>query len=290
MFSAMSHESRICRRVLHTLSSSSVRLDVLIDEYPVSDGHVILNTRHSIALRQWAFQQGQMRLDALDAEAITLGKIVFLPANVPFYVRGGGISERLVRLEFDDDRFPLISKAVNSISSREMASLVSIQNGSIARLLQALALEAEAPGVASDLIFEGYSAVLAAELVRHIDARERIKSTGVAHARNLDLEKAANYIRAHLQRRISVNEIAHLYGLSERHCLRLFREESGENIHSFIEGVRIDHAKNLLASSDMAIKRIAHRLGYADHASFSIAFRRRMGRSPLEFRLMSAHS
>ena len=52
--------------------------------------------------------------------------------------------------------------------------------------------------------------------------------------------------------------------------------------------LRLDHAKSLIVDSDKSITVIAYETGFADSAHFCRAFARSFGRTPHQYRLMSA--
>ena len=53
---------------------------------------------------------------------------------------------------------------------------------------------------------------------------------------------------------------------------------------SYLRGLRMDTAANLLRSSDLPVAEIAHRVGYEDPSRFAAAFRRHTGCRPTELR------
>jgi AraC-like DNA-binding protein len=66
----------------------------------------------------------------------------------------------------------------------------------------------------------------------------------------------------------------------------LFRQLAGENAsyRGLLDCHRNELARGLLESTDLAVERIAERLGYADPSNFSRTFRRWNGVNPREFR------
>lgn len=72
-------------------------------------------------------------------------------------------------------------------------------------------------------------------------------------------------------------------GMSGRSLQRRLRSE-GRRYCELLEGVRIDHAKQMLAASSSTVTEIADFLGYAGVDTFSRAFRRWTGQSPVSWR------
>lgn len=73
-------------------------------------------------------------------------------------------------------------------------------------------------------------------------------------------------------------------GLSVRSLRRHFRQQTGTSPHQFAIGQRIASARELLLKSDLPVKEIARRLGYADVFYFGRQFKRQTGVSPALYR------
>ncbi|MNP12450.1 HTH-type transcriptional activator Btr [compost metagenome] len=70
--------------------------------------------------------------------------------------------------------------------------------------------------------------------------------------------------------------------------MKLFKGQYGYGIHEYVQKVRMDKAKDLLADPALKIQDISERLGYKDKNYFSKAFRNYYDCSPSEFRLLLA--
>ena len=71
-------------------------------------------------------------------------------------------------------------------------------------------------------------------------------------------------------------------GVSSLH--RIFREYHGTSLFDFGQQLRLEHAKRLLADTSLYVQEIAVECGYPEHANFTIAFRKRYGFSPQQYR------
>jgi AraC family transcriptional regulator len=80
---------------------------------------------------------------------------------------------------------------------------------------------------------------------------------------------------------------ADLCGLSASHLARCFRQTTGKTLHAYVETVRMDRARKLLAETDMPIKEIAAASGFSTARYFSTAFRRVAGETPRDFRALA---
>ena len=71
--------------------------------------------------------------------------------------------------------------------------------------------------------------------------------------------------------------------VSERTLKRRLQEEEA-SFQALVDQVRLERARDLLASTTMNLSQIADSLGYADAANFTRAFKRWTGLSPSHFR------
>jgi transcriptional regulator GlxA family with amidase domain len=91
------------------------------------------------------------------------------------------------------------------------------------------------------------------------------------------------WMRDHLGSQLDVPRLAEKVAMTERTFLRKFTRSVGETPARFVETLRLDQTRNLLAAG-MSLKEIAGRTGYATGAQLSKAFDRRFGMTPVLFR------
>jgi len=96
--------------------------------------------------------------------------------------------------------------------------------------------------------------------------------------------RAAEMIRESLDGDIHLSDMARECGLSVSHFTRAFRKSFGMSPYRWLLDRRIDRAKALLVTSDLAIADIAMRAGFSDQAAFTRAFGRIVGDSPGRWR------
>jgi AraC-like DNA-binding protein len=96
----------------------------------------------------------------------------------------------------------------------------------------------------------------------------------------------AGQIRQHLDRNyarpITVASLAEMVRCTPNYLNTLFRREAGAPIHQYLLGVRLEHARRMLATGQMQVKEAAYRAGFADPLYFSRVFRSRFGHPPSE--------
>jgi AraC-like DNA-binding protein len=84
--------------------------------------------------------------------------------------------------------------------------------------------------------------------------------------------------------RYTVARLARDAGMAVSTLRRRFRQATGTSLHAHALACRIAQAKQLLGESDLAIKAVCERLGYADVSFFTRQFTRHVGVSPAAYR------
>lgn len=98
------------------------------------------------------------------------------------------------------------------------------------------------------------------------------------------LEGALRWIDAHFREPIEVGAIASAAGVSEPQLYRLIRSRFGESPMRRVIRLRIQQARDLLTSTDLAIKAVGYESGFPDHVHFGRTFREQTGYTPGEYR------
>ena len=143
--------------------------------------------------------------------------------------------------------------------------------------------EARHPGFASQLIVELIAVQLAVELSRYWAAiAEGPVTGGLAPWRLRLIDERLREVRAVP----TLAELAGLCRLSVRQLTRGFRASRGCSIGDYVAQSQVDHARRLLAT-DQPVKAIAYSLGFSSPSKLALAFRRRTGETPREFRRRS---
>jgi two-component system response regulator YesN len=97
------------------------------------------------------------------------------------------------------------------------------------------------------------------------------------------IENVKEYVERKYNEDISLENVAMHIGLSSFHLSKMFKKTEGINFKEYVIGVRIRHAKLLLAEGRLNIGEIAQHVGYPNANYFSRAFKESCGVSPTEF-------
>jgi transcriptional regulator GlxA family with amidase domain len=94
------------------------------------------------------------------------------------------------------------------------------------------------------------------------------------------IQQALSYAKRHLQKPLSVDELAEAANLSTRQFSRTFRIETGQSPARAIEVLRVEAARALIEGSNHSIDTVARETGFTDPERMRRAFLRAFGQPP----------
>lgn len=100
------------------------------------------------------------------------------------------------------------------------------------------------------------------------------------------IRRINSYIQNHIYGKVTVDDIAVYTGKSLSYLCREFKAETGKTMRDYINEVKVEEAKRLLAYSDKEIVGIAIELGYTSQAYFTTVFKNKTGMTPAQYRKM----
>lgn len=109
--------------------------------------------------------------------------------------------------------------------------------------------------------------------------KETIGSESKSHA-----EQIRAYLDLHYLSPITLSDLEKAFFTSRYQLCRLFREQAQMTIFDYLRKRRIEHAAQLLVSTDLSTTGICFESGFANVQSFYTAFRRQMGKTPMKYR------
>lgn len=100
-----------------------------------------------------------------------------------------------------------------------------------------------------------------------------------------EVRRAIEFLQDTYRLEFDLHRLAKAAGLSKYYLEKVFKEAVGLSPHQYILQLRVDRAKNLLASTSKSMVDISMELGFFDQSHFSNAFKRFTGVSPLAYRI-----
>jgi AraC family transcriptional regulator len=98
------------------------------------------------------------------------------------------------------------------------------------------------------------------------------------------LRKVREHIEAHLDTRLTLDELSEMAGMSSSHFSRCFKNSARLTPHFYVMQQRLRKAESLLANSEFRLVEIALMTGFADQSHFTRRFYFAKGLTPSAFR------
>lgn len=98
------------------------------------------------------------------------------------------------------------------------------------------------------------------------------------------LKRVTEYIKAHLNKNLSLDEIADVACLTPFHFSRQFKNATHFSPHQFVLKLKIEHAEKLLTNTDLPISEIALEVGFQNQSHFTLVFHKIVGVPPNRYR------
>jgi AraC family transcriptional regulator len=184
---------------------------------------------------------------------------------------------------FDSLRNDFKLPAAPAYSIRNEAGIVDEVIDSLGRsILSELAVETPA----SRLYVEYASLTLAARLLRRYcdSGAPPVLETSKRRMDTRRLRRVLDFIDANIRNDISLEDLAGIAGYSLFHFARTFTDAMRVAPHRYISRARMKVAMEELAADKLSLAEIAFNAHFSSQASFTRAFRRMTGMTPLEYR------
>ncbi len=97
-------------------------------------------------------------------------------------------------------------------------------------------------------------------------------------------QRVIDYIRTHLNRDLSLAELASVVNISPTYFARLFKQTMGTSPHQYVIQQRVERARAMLKKTDLAIADIALQVGFSSQSHLTQQFKRLTGMTPKQVR------
>ena len=98
------------------------------------------------------------------------------------------------------------------------------------------------------------------------------------------MDEILYFIRQNYRENLKLETIAPLFGYNSSYLGKVFNRKVGMNFNAYLDEVRIEAAKKLLASEDMKVYEVSDLVGYSNTDYFHKKFRKYVGMTPAEYR------
>lgn len=199
------------------------------------------------------------------SEAVEAGREADIPAAVGSMFE----SMRLQRLAPEAVRVCLVGYMA------EMVRAVSAVNGDAGNLLERFRADSMEDMAAPQL--QEYMLEFCLECARCAKAGRDGNTRGLM----ADVER---YVQRNYKGDISLKAVAEHFYINPIYLGQLFRKSLGVYFNDYVNRLRVEEAERLLKGTDLKIREIAERVGYADPDYFIRKFRKLRGLNPSQYR------
>jgi AraC-like DNA-binding protein len=107
------------------------------------------------------------------------------------------------------------------------------------------------------------------------------KKRGLTHTQS---QQVLNYIHTHLDRELSLVELAEVINISPTYFASLFKKALDISPHQYVIQQRVERAKTMLSKTDLAIADIALQVGFSSQSHLTQQFKSLTGMTPKQVR------
>ena len=154
-------------------------------------------------------------------------------------------------------------------------------------LLQRMVVEHLLHNDEPDALFvqESMIEVLDRSVANRYRLRKQRKHSGQINPGHKELARATLYLLAtRFHEPLTLEAIANALNYSQYHLARIFRQQTGETIHQYLDQLRLRTALEEITTGDKDLTSLALTLGYSSHSHFSQSFKRTFGHPPSDWR------
>lgn len=160
----------------------------------------------------------------------------------------------------------------------------SISHAGLRRTFSTLCRELKTADGVFNLFAEGCAMQMLAQLARLYRPDAKGRKSVLQGLAVWQVRRVIAYMRDHLDRNISLDDLANEVGLSRFYFCTAFRLSTGRTPYEMVLELRMRRARELLTLQNGPITEIALMVGYQTPSAFAATFRRFVGVTPREYR------
>ena len=157
----------------------------------------------------------------------------------------------------------------------------------IGRTFKALRRALDGRDPERDYLIRGLVVRVALYLSHHFASTANAESEAISSKdiSRWEIRRAIEILKDSYTEQFDLDGFSKVVGLSKYYLEKVFKKSTGMSPYQYVIQLRVERAKQLLASSSKSIIEIAMELGFFDQSHFTNAFRHFTGTSPLAYRL-----
>lgn len=215
----------------------------------------------------------------MQKEEIQVADVVIIPANAPHQVQWENAGSWIM-LGMEPRVFEGALYETVDFDKIDITTHFAQNDPLIYQLGLQLKREVETGGLGGRLYADAIANLMAVHLFNnYATTKPQIKSytNGLPHYK---LKQVLKYIDAHLDKSLSLDELAQLTQMSPGYFSRLFKQSTGYTPHQYLIRRRVKRAKELLRQRKLSIADIAYQVGFANQGHLNYHFKKLTGVTP----------
>jgi AraC family transcriptional regulator len=186
----------------------------------------------------------------------------------------------LIAVELDPERLRLDAPGGARAPERHLKGEPRFTDPELGALVRMLWREGHAGCPQGRLFADSLCLGLAMHVYRRFGAARSERGEAGARLTHRQLQRIDDYIEAHLDQSIGLDDLAQAVGLSRYHFSRVFSNTLGRSPYQHVIRKRLERAHHLLLSSELPVAAVALSAGFSSQAHFSALCRRELGATP----------
>lgn len=123
-----------------------------------------------------------------------------------------------------------------------------------------------------------------ASTLQNIDKERTSNNDIINPGESVNISKIKDVINRNLEKEITLNFISNTLNLHPNYISQLFKQKTNIKLSEYIMQQRIEKSKELLTQTQLKIYDIAHLVGYVNSKHFSVVFKKKVGKTPYQYR------
>lgn len=221
--------------------------------------------------------------DRLHESSVQKGDVIFVPAGQPIYwrSRGSDTPQSTLHIHLKPELIAQIAETSElNLAQISLTHCFSKYDPHLQQIAMMLESELKSGGIMGRLYVESLTQVLVIHLLRHYSTLPQTVTSDRHSLTHVRLQPAIDYIHTHLERDLSLVEIARIINISPSYFASLFKRSTGISLHQYVIKHRVERAKLLLTTTDLAIANIAFQVGFSSQSHLIQHCKRLTGMTP----------
>ncbi len=186
-------------------------------------------------------------------------------------------------------RFPYVLRAAKQSPDMQILFRQEEMEGiAIKEVFNACIRERRNQGYGYDMLLNMYISSLLTFILRHWCSKGFDPgAVNVPQVSGMGLEQIVEYIDAHSNEHLRVQDLASLCGMSYSYFAKCFHEYYGMSCKDYIEYIKVSKAEDLVLFTNYDLKQISQEIGYSDCSHFIKEYRKHKGITPKQHRMQA---